>query len=264
MSDFALTVTTGGYHHCDRLWSIRDDFSADYHRIYIPVTGQARQSLDDEWTEFRPGQIYFIPAHRHNRRLCEREMQVHWLHLQVDSPFLTHQLLQVRRIISWPEAQWRWARPIYQRLRDYTASAEPAFAASVHGFAATVVAAAIIPPPQAMAAQGLQRQRFHAALALIDKRFPLSVPAPALAQVMGMSVVHFRRTFKQAFGLPPHAFIARRRMEEASTLLTDSDRSIAAVASACGYPDEFYFSRAFKQHHRLSPLAYRRMRARLP
>jgi AraC-like DNA-binding protein len=264
MSSFALTVTVGGYHHCGRSWSIPETFSADYHRIYIPVSGQARQALGEQWTEFRPGQVYFIPAHTRNRRLCEREMQVHWLHLQADSQLLAQQLQQVRSIVSWPEVQWRWARPIYQRLCEFSPVADPVYAAGVHGFAATVVAAAIIPAPHAMAANRQQRQRFQAALEVIEKRFPRTVPAAALAQVMGMSVVHFRRSFKEAFGLPPHAFVSRRRMEDASRLLIESALPVAEIAASCGYPDEFYFSRAFKQHHRLSPLAYRRDRSRLP
>ena len=39
---------------------------------------------------------------------------------------------------------------------------------------------------------------------------------PRLAQVSGVSEAHFARSFKEAFGIPPHRYLLTRRIERAT------------------------------------------------
>ena len=55
-------------------------------------------------------------------------------------------------------------------------------------------------------------------------------PVPRLARVSGVSAAHFARSFKEAFGLPPHRYLLTRRIERATTLLRDSELSITEIA----------------------------------
>src|SRR5690242_21868691 len=50
-------------------------------------------------------------------------------------------------------------------------------------------------------------------------------PVHRLARVSGVSEAHFARSFKQAFGVPPHRYLLTRRIERATALLRDSDLS---------------------------------------
>ena len=40
-------------------------------------------------------------------------------------------------------------------------------------------------------------------------------PVPRLARVSGVSPAHFSRSFKEAFGVPPHRYLLSRRIERA-------------------------------------------------
>ena len=51
-------------------------------------------------------------------------------------------------------------------------------------------------------------------------------PVKRLAEVSGVSAAHFARSFKQAFGIPPHRYLLTRRIEQATTLLRDTDLPI--------------------------------------
>ncbi len=73
-----------------------------------------------------------------------------------------------------------------------------------------------------------------------------------------VSITHFRRLFKQFTTLPPQQFLINCRMQLAVRLLLTSDSPVSEVAENCGFDDEFYFSRMFKKHFHLPPLAYRR------
>ena len=73
-----------------------------------------------------------------------------------------------------------------------------------------------------------------------------------------VSLVHLRRRFREALGVPPHQFLLQTRMEAASRLLLSSDLSAKAVGAAVGVPDPYYFSKLFKAHFHLPPDHYRR------
>jgi transcriptional regulator GlxA family with amidase domain len=60
-------------------------------------------------------------------------------------------------------------------------------------------------------------------------------PVERLARVSGVSQAHFARSFKQAFGLPPHRYLLTRRIERAKALLRDTELSVTDVAFQTGW-----------------------------
>ena len=71
-------------------------------------------------------------------------------------------------------------------------------------------------------------------------------PIERLASVSGVSEAHFARSFKRAFGLPPHRYLLTRRIEQAVTLLRDTDLSITDIAFVTGWESLGTFGRIFR------------------
>jgi transcriptional regulator GlxA family with amidase domain len=71
-------------------------------------------------------------------------------------------------------------------------------------------------------------------------------PIPRLARVSGVSEAHFARSFKDAFGLPPHRYLLTRRIERAKALLRDTDQSITDIAFQTGWNSLGTFGRTFR------------------
>src|SRR3982751_1925019 len=71
-------------------------------------------------------------------------------------------------------------------------------------------------------------------------------PVPRLASVSGVSEAHFARSFKDAFGLPPHRYLLTRRIERAKALLRDTDQSITDIAFQTGWNSLGTFGRTFR------------------
>lgn len=82
-------------------------------------------------------------------------------------------------------------------------------------------------------------------------------PVGRLAQVSGVSEAHFARSFKQAFGSPPHRYLLTRRIERAMTLLRDTDMSITDIAFDTGWASLGTFGRTFRDITGDSPSAVR-------
>src|SRR6516165_4876358 len=71
-------------------------------------------------------------------------------------------------------------------------------------------------------------------------------PVRRLARVSGVSEAHFARSFKQAFGIPPHRYLLTRRVERAKALLRDTDYSITEIAFVTGWGSLGTFGRTFR------------------
>lgn len=106
------------------------------------------------------------------------------------------------------------------------------------------------------------RKEIYARL-LIGKEFMndnyLQNPEIAVvARHCNLSVYHFFRSFKQAFGVSPYQFMLKLRLDHSLVLLKENRMSVTDVASSCGFPDVFTFSKAFKREFDLSPNYYMR------
>jgi transcriptional regulator GlxA family with amidase domain len=71
-------------------------------------------------------------------------------------------------------------------------------------------------------------------------------PVERLASVSGVSEAHFARSFKEAFGIPPHRYLLTRRIERAKALLRDSDAPIIEIAFQTGWNSLGTFGRVFR------------------
>lgn len=71
-------------------------------------------------------------------------------------------------------------------------------------------------------------------------------PVRRLARVSHVSEAHFARSFKEAFGVPPHRYLLTRRIERAIALLRDSDLPITEIAFQTGWRSLGTFGRIFR------------------
>jgi AraC-like DNA-binding protein len=78
-------------------------------------------------------------------------------------------------------------------------------------------------------------------------------PVQRLARVSGVSEAHFARSFKEAFGVPPHRYLLTRRIERATALLRDTDLPIIEIAFATGWESLGTFGRTFRDVTGKSP-----------
>ena len=71
-------------------------------------------------------------------------------------------------------------------------------------------------------------------------------PVRRLARVSAVCEAHFARSFKEAFGVPPHRYLLTRRIERATALLRDTDLAIIEIAFQTGWTSVGTFGRTFR------------------
>ena len=89
-------------------------------------------------------------------------------------------------------------------------------------------------------------------------------PVDRLAQVSAVSATHFARSFKNAFGLPPHRYLLTRRIERAVALLRDSELTITEIAFQTGWGSLGTFGRVFRDITGESPGSLRALERSFP
>jgi transcriptional regulator GlxA family with amidase domain len=89
-------------------------------------------------------------------------------------------------------------------------------------------------------------------------------PVFRLASVSAVSEAHFARSFKQAFGVPPHRYLLTRRIERATALLRDTDLPITEIAFQTGWASLGTFGRTFRDVTGENPGAFRARMSLVP
>ncbi|MBK1868697.1 helix-turn-helix transcriptional regulator [Taklimakanibacter albus] len=82
-------------------------------------------------------------------------------------------------------------------------------------------------------------------------------PVRRLAEASGTSAAHFARSFKEAFGVPPHRYLLTRRIERAMALLRETDLPITEIAFQTGWNSLGTFGRTFRNVTGDNPAAVR-------
>jgi AraC family transcriptional regulator len=92
----------------------------------------------------------------------------------------------------------------------------------------------------------------------IDSDLGRDLSVDKLAFEAGLSRAHFARSFRQAVGESPHAYVMRRRIECSQRLLVESDLSLSKIAQETGFCSQSHFNYVFKARIGITPQQYRR------
>lgn len=115
------------------------------------------------------------------------------------------------------------------------------------------------PKPGALAGWQIARVR-----AFIEENLHSNIDAKNLSAVVRRSPAHFSRSFKRAFGEPPHAYVIKRRLERARHLMVTTSETLSEIALRVGFSDQSHLSRLFQRAFGQSPSAWRREHIAVP
>ena len=79
-----------------------------------------------------------------------------------------------------------------------------------------------------------------------------------MASELGVSPSHFSALFRSAFGVPPHKYVMKRRVDRAAYLLrAEPERSIMDIAMATGFSSQAHMTFAFKRYMKQTPACWK-------
>ncbi len=106
-----------------------------------------------------------------------------------------------------------------------------------------------------------QEQEIHPALKIacdyMSKNCAEDIAISDVAKIACVSQSHLNLLFRQEFKIGPLKWLFHARMRLARQLLMNPMFYISDVAIQCGFKDIYYFSKAFKNYHHITPTEYR-------
>ncbi len=93
---------------------------------------------------------------------------------------------------------------------------------------------------------------------LVMTRLAKNLSIGELAQVTGFSKTQFVRLFKNSFGCTPHDYILNVRLQEAQSLILNSDRPLSAIADEVGFSSQSHMTTALVRASGVTPGSLRR------
>ncbi len=67
------------------------------------------------------------------------------------------------------------------------------------------------------------------------------------------------RLFQNSMGITPIEYLISVRLQNAQSLLMNTNKSILDIALETGFGSSSYFGKIFRSHHRLTPAQYRNL-----
>lgn len=94
------------------------------------------------------------------------------------------------------------------------------------------------------------------AIYYVKRNFRFKFKSDEVAEMCGMSVFRFSRSFRETYGLTFQDYVIRYRILESCRLLMNPNMNVTDVAYAVGFNDASYFSRTFRRYVGVSPSTY--------
>ena len=91
----------------------------------------------------------------------------------------------------------------------------------------------------------------------VKYNYMMKLTVEDISTLFGFERSYLYRLFKKRYGMSVKEYIIKVRMDKAKELLKEGN-TVTQTAELVGYPDEFAFSKAFKNYLKMSPLVYKK------
>lgn len=113
------------------------------------------------------------------------------------------------------------------------------------------------PQPHPPGVRPATHPKVKRAILLMEHHVVRALPLDKLAEKLSLSRRQLERLFKAETGKTPQTYAKEVRLRTAAWLLTSSDKSVADIASNCGFSDASHLGRDFRKQYDCTPVAYR-------
>ena len=110
----------------------------------------------------------------------------------------------------------------------------------------------------AVAKGGLAPWQTKRALGYIEANLDQTVTIADLAVLCRLSISYFSVAFSRSLGITVRAYIMRRRIDRAKTMMMSTTEQLSRIAVECGFCDQAHLSRLFRRMTGSTPTRWRK------
>lgn len=99
--------------------------------------------------------------------------------------------------------------------------------------------------------------QLRSALTVMDTTYEQPLSVEEIASHAGFSHFHFIRFFHRTYGITPHQYLTRKRIQQAQRLLATSDMSVTEICLEVGFQSLGSFSNLYRRQTGYAPSEHR-------
>ena len=93
----------------------------------------------------------------------------------------------------------------------------------------------------------------------VQAHFSEKISVSSIAASIPISERECYRLFQNSMGITPIEYLISVRLQNAQSLLMNTNKSILDIALETGFGSSSYFGKILRSHHRLTPAQYRNL-----
>jgi len=220
--------------------------------VFWGIAGTGALVINGAERKLRPRQIaIYFPGMRHEVYALDKEWEYCWW--TMDGPLaagITTSFGLVAEVYNAGPAPLPLFRKMENTIRNQSKAAERRASAIAYQLLTVAVSGR---------RTGNEDQRVSEAVRIIHREW--NQPQLCVKQLADRLHLHrssLSRRFEKAVGIPPVAYLTRLRVQNALSMLKQTEKPVAEVAALCGYNDPNYFARLMQRCTGRSPRRFRR------
>ncbi len=249
----------------DTEWHVKREEGFPYYQIIYCVRGQGKLIIDGQEFVIEAGQGFYLPKdYPHEYYATQDIWETHWV------TFDGREVPELMKTISFPN--WRvydisnvsaidaiLKKMLYLLKTNYYYSGHQC-SAMMYQFLLELNRYVNL---QSSPNESYKLKQLQPVIDYIDNHYMEEIELKQLSDVIGLSPQYLCRLFKDCLNLRPFEYLARKRIQEAKTLLLEEKFTINEIARTVGYNDCSYFCAVFKRHEMLSPAEFRTLHKKI-
>lgn len=107
--------------------------------------------------------------------------------------------------------------------------------------------------------RSIEGDRIKQMMRYVQAHFSEKISVAAIASSIPISERECYRLFQNSMGITPIEYLISVRLQNAQSLLINTNKSVLDIALETGFGSSSYFGKIFHGHHRLTPVQYRKL-----
>lgn len=239
----------------------------DSHELILVKTGRLELWEEDQNFSLDAGQtLHLFPSRRHGGMgTLPKSLEFYWIHFEVhdrssDDSDMDSKCLDIPQVnrLRRPEK--------LEALFRYFLDSQEAGDLSQES-ANLLVQLMLVEVAKSTGQDGNDSDKVSSLAASVHNHIWMNndeaITAGQVADELGYNPDYLGRIYRKIYGCTITQAIHQSRVARACRLLMDSDMTIEEIARVCGFSDADYFRRIFRRYKHITPIAFRKINARI-
>jgi AraC family transcriptional regulator len=255
-SEFAentlLYVREAGHFYCTSQYAFSRSYLDTYLIIYV-AAGKMRAVIEGQSMNVPAGSAVLIDSHRPHGYACITDSEFYWTHFngKMSANYCNYLFRQKGNVF---DGDYQFRKNTLEDFQDILQNVQrPIVNEHLNSYRLHHLLSQFAAPARSTEIDRVLQPAIRAFSKNIAENFTL----PQLADLCGVSVSTFLRTFRKNFNCTPHEYMVKRRISEAQRLLSNTTMTVGDIAIDCGFNSATHFCRAFRANIGMSPKEFR-------